>query len=44
MASTEPAGVFSFPNNERDAVLHLGTGVLFAALGVIQLRRDSAAL
>ena len=26
LASTEPAGVFAFPNNERDAVLHLATG------------------
>jgi hypothetical protein len=44
LASTSPAGVFSFPNNERDAVLHLGTGVLFAVLALIQVRRDSAAL
>ncbi len=44
LASTQPAGVFSFPNNERDAVLHLATGVLFGAVGLVQLRRDSAAL
>jgi hypothetical protein len=44
LASTSPAGVFSFPNNERDAVLHIGTGVLFAVLALIQLRRDSASL
>ena len=44
LASTAPAGVFSCPNNERDAVLHIGTGLLFAALALIQLRRDSDAL
>ncbi len=44
LASTEPAWVFSFPNNERDAVLHLATGVLFGVLALIQLRRDRDAL
>jgi hypothetical protein len=44
LASTAPAGVFSFPNNERDAVLHIGTGFAFLALALIQLRRDSAEL
>jgi hypothetical protein len=44
LASTQPAHVFSFPNNERDAVLHLSTGLLFAGLGLFQLRRDRAAL
>ena len=44
LASTSPAGVFSFPNNERDAVLHIGTGLLFAVLALVQLRRDSDAL
>jgi hypothetical protein len=44
LASTQPAYVFTFPNNERDAILHLATGVLFLALGVVQLRRDRAAL
>jgi len=44
LVSTEPAYVFSFPNNERDAVLHLGTGVLFGIVGLAQLRRDRAAL
>ncbi len=29
LASTQPASVFTFPNNERDAVLHLATGLLF---------------
>ena len=44
LASTSPAGVFAFPNNERDAVLHIGTGVLFAVLALVQLRRDRTAL
>ena len=44
LASTQPAYVFSFPNNERDAVLHLATGLLFAVVGLAQLRRDRAAL
>ena len=44
LASTSPASVFSFPNNERDAALHIGTGVLFATLALIQVRRDRAAL
>lgn len=42
LASTEPAYVFSFPNNERDAILHLATAVVFAILAVVQLRRDRA--
>lgn len=42
--STAPAEVFTFPNNERDAALHLATGLLFGALALIQLRRDRDAL
>jgi hypothetical protein len=44
LVSTQPAYVFSFPNNERDAVLHLGTGVLFLGLALVQMRRDRPAL
>ena len=44
LVSTQPAYVFTFPNNERDAVLHLATGLLFLALGLVQARRDRAAL
>jgi hypothetical protein len=44
LLSTQPAYVFTFPNNERDAVLHLVTGFLFLGLGVVQARRDRAAL
>ena len=43
--STSPAGVFTFPNNDADAVLHITTGVLFGLIAAIQLgldRGDSA--
>jgi len=35
--STSPAGVFTFPNNGADAVLHIATGVVFAVIAAIQL-------
>jgi hypothetical protein len=35
--STSPAGIFTFPNNSADAVLHLATGGFFAAVAAIQL-------
>lgn len=38
--STSPAGIFTFPNNGADAVLHLTTGALFAAIAAIQLGLD----
>ena len=38
--STSPAGVFTFPNNEADVVLHIATGVTFAAIAAIQLGLD----
>jgi len=38
--STSPAGVFTFPNNEADAALHIGTGVLFGVVAAIQLGLD----
>jgi Domain of unknown function (DUF4383) len=44
LVSTQPAYVFTFPHNERDAVLHLATGAVFAILAAVQLRRDRAAL
>ena len=44
LVSTHPAYVFTFPNNERDAVLHLATGIAFGVLGLVQARRDRAAL
>lgn len=41
--STSPAGVFTFPNNDADAVLHLATGALFLVVAVIQLGLDRGA-
>ena len=38
--STSPAGIFTFPNNDADAILHLATGALFAAVAAIQLGLD----
>jgi hypothetical protein len=38
--STSPAGIFTFPNNDADAILHITTGVLFAAVAVIQYALD----
>lgn len=35
--STSPAGIFTFPNNGADAILHLATGALFAIVAAIQL-------
>ncbi len=42
--TTQPAwGVFTFPNNDADAVFHLATGALFAAIAAIQLALDRRA-
>ncbi len=38
--STSPAGVFAFPDNTADAILHLTTGALFALVATIQLGLD----
>ncbi len=38
--STQPAWVFAFPNHYGDAVLHIGTGVIFGAIAAIQLGLD----
>jgi hypothetical protein len=38
--STSPAGIFTFPNNNADAILHISTGVLFAIVAAIQLGLD----
>lgn len=37
---TSPAGVFAFPNNSADAVLHIGTGAVFAAIAAVQIGLD----
>lgn len=41
--STQPAWVFTFPNNVADAILHLATGAIFAVIAAIQLGQDRAA-
>lgn len=41
--STSPAGVFAFPDNTADAILHISTGVVFAAIATIQLGLDRQA-
>ncbi len=41
--STQPAWVFTFPNNSADGVFHLATGVVFAAVAAIQLGLDRRA-
>lgn len=38
--STSPAGIFAFPDNTADAILHLTTGAVFAAIAAIQLGLD----
>ena len=43
LASERVAYVFTFPNNEADAVLHLATGALFLAAAGVQSRRDRSA-
>jgi hypothetical protein len=41
--STQPAWVFTFPNNVADAILHLGTGAIFAVVAAIQLGQNRSA-
>jgi Domain of unknown function (DUF4383) len=38
--STQPAWVFTFPNNSADGVFHIATGTLFAIVAAIQLGLD----
>lgn len=38
--STSPAGIFTFPNNNADAILHISTGVLFGIIAAIQSGLD----
>jgi len=41
--STSPAGVFAFPDNTADAILHISTGAVFAVIAAIQLGLDRQA-
>jgi len=36
----QPAWVFTFPNNNSDAIFHLATGTLFALVALIQIGLD----
>lgn len=38
--STSPAGIFAFPDNTADAILHVATGTVFAVIAAIQLGLD----
>jgi len=38
--STSPAGIFAFPDNTADAILHITTGTVFAVIAAIQLGLD----
>ncbi len=37
---TQPAWVFTFPNNSADAIFHVATGTLFLVVAVVQLGID----
>jgi Domain of unknown function (DUF4383) len=41
--STQPAWVFTFPNNASDGVFHIATGALFATVALIQSALDRGA-
>lgn len=41
--STQPAGVFAFPNNVTDGVFHIATGAVFALVAAIQIVQDRRA-
>jgi hypothetical protein len=40
LLSTQPAWVFTFPNNSSDGIFHIATGTLFAAVAAIQIAQD----
>jgi hypothetical protein len=40
LLSTQPAWVFTFPNNSSDGIFHLFTGTLFAIVSMIQIAQD----
>ncbi len=41
--STSPAGIFTFPNNIADAILHVTTGALFGLVALVQIGLDRQA-
>ncbi len=42
LLDTQPAYVFTFPNNSSDGIFHLATASAFLAVAAIQIRRDRA--
>ena len=38
--STQPAWIFTFPNNASDGIFHIATGAVFALVAAIQLGQD----
>jgi len=40
LLDTQPAWVFTFPNNSADGIFHIATGAIFAAVAAIQLGLD----
>jgi hypothetical protein len=40
LLSSEPAGVFTFPNNETDGLFHIATGAVFGLVAALQLVLD----
>ena len=40
---TQPAWVFTFPNNGADAILHIATGALFGLVALIQIAQNRGA-
>lgn len=39
----QPAWVFTFPNNQSDAIFHIATGTLFLAVALVQIGLDRRA-
>lgn len=39
--STQPAGVFTFPNNDADGVFHIATGVVLLGIAAVQRGLDA---
>jgi hypothetical protein len=40
LASTAPAGVFTFPNNDSDGIFHIATGVVLLGVAAVQTSID----
>lgn len=38
--STQPAGVFTFPNNNADGIFHIATGIVLLGIAAVQANLD----